>query len=368
MSRFHHRTTPACVLAVALAIGCGGSQDPTPPATPFELATIATGAGDTCGLTAAGTAWCWGVGGSGRLGVGPGLAGDQIVPTRVAGGLAFTSISPGDVSTCAIASDGRAFCWGQDSGALGTGATPPDAAVVTPAPVGGTLRFKSIASGNRHACAIELSGDAYCWGSDYASATGSVPTLVADGRKYTSVVASGNRVCALGVDEKPYCWGGLVTAAEGPATDRAFVSLSMGAGEGCGLTSGHEIYCWDLLPDPAPAQTHLVAGGPWASLRQGVNAACAVTTAGEGFCWGNNEFGKLGNGLSASIYYPDPTPIVGGLHFLAVAPGQNHACGVTTNHATYCWGLASSGLLGIGTIPSFPRPYDEYSPVPVMTP
>lgn len=83
--------------------------------------------GHTCALTAAGTAWCWGDDKDLQLGRGQvtGSNGFSGTPAVVAQGerlpgVAFTTISTGTRHSCAVGSDGNAYCWGSNVyGALG---------------------------------------------------------------------------------------------------------------------------------------------------------------------------------------------------------------------------------------------------------
>ena len=76
----------------------------------------------TCGLDAAGAAYCWGYGRGGQLG--DGLRANSRAPVAVAGGLKFTSLSAGAAggATCGITIAGEAWCWGLNVfGELGNG-------------------------------------------------------------------------------------------------------------------------------------------------------------------------------------------------------------------------------------------------------
>lgn len=89
---------------------------------------IKAGHGHTCGLTATGLLYCWGdnatlqlgrgpfSGGIGSGGGTPGLVGLGERPANVS----YTSISVGNRHSCAVGSDGAAYCWGSNIfGALG---------------------------------------------------------------------------------------------------------------------------------------------------------------------------------------------------------------------------------------------------------
>src|SRR2546429_8407999 len=61
----------AILVSAPVVIGaCGGDEGPTQPAAPLTLTAVSAGWSHTCGLTAAGAAYCWGQNGSGRLGGG----------------------------------------------------------------------------------------------------------------------------------------------------------------------------------------------------------------------------------------------------------------------------------------------------------
>ncbi len=69
------------------------------------------GDGDSCAVTTAGVAVCWGANGFGQLG--DGTTTDRATPIPVVG-LSFgvASVSAGPVHTCAVTTAGAAVCWG----------------------------------------------------------------------------------------------------------------------------------------------------------------------------------------------------------------------------------------------------------------
>lgn len=85
------------------------------------LVSLTAGGEHTCGLTAAGAAYCWGSNSNGQLGNGS-VGGTNPVAAAVGGGLTFVSLSAGGNSTCGVTPDGSIYCWGANgSGQLGDG-------------------------------------------------------------------------------------------------------------------------------------------------------------------------------------------------------------------------------------------------------
>jgi alpha-tubulin suppressor-like RCC1 family protein len=187
---------------------------PTPVAGGIAFRSLSAGSGYTCGLTPAGRAYCWGANASGQLGTGD-AAGTR-VPAPVAGDLAFRSLAAGVAHTCAVATDGRAWCWGSNLlGELGTGeyqqgSTPAR----VPVAVKSDARFASVAAGSRHACALAEDGSAWCWGDNTegqlgtGTAAGSAaPVRVAGGHTFRSLSARDARTCGTTAGDRLLCWG-----------------------------------------------------------------------------------------------------------------------------------------------------------------
>jgi len=77
----------------------------------------------TCGLTSTGTGYCWGSNLHGAIGD-PTSAERALSPVPISGGLAFTALTAGVFHTCGLTAAGTAYCWGYNaSGQLGDGTT-----------------------------------------------------------------------------------------------------------------------------------------------------------------------------------------------------------------------------------------------------
>lgn len=123
---------------------------------------MSTGTGFSCGLTANGTAYCWGLNNSGQLGDASTLS--RLLPKKVTTDQKFAAIASGATHTCGITIPGFAYCWGSNGGGnLGSGSVGTNSLV--PAAVNGSYGFVSIAAGVSNTCATTPERDVYCWGS-----------------------------------------------------------------------------------------------------------------------------------------------------------------------------------------------------------
>jgi len=146
----------------------------------LAFADVAPGLYHACGITTGGDAYCWGDNKDGQLGsITPtdcGASPCNPLPIRVASSLKFVSIEAGEYHTCGLTATGTAHCWGQGlAGQLGDGLqTRASFAPVTVA--SGAVRFTQLSAGFFHACAVATSGAGYCWGHNGYGALGTGTT------------------------------------------------------------------------------------------------------------------------------------------------------------------------------------------------
>ncbi|MGI9077815.1 MAG: RCC1 domain-containing protein [Gemmatimonadaceae bacterium] len=149
----------------------GGSIDiPARVAGGFAYVSISSSFNHTCAVTTGGAAHCWGADEYGQLGTGL-VSGAVEQPVPVLGGISFAAVSAGRTATCGVATSGAAYCWGHNSyGELGNGSIGGNFSV--PTAVAGGILFRTVSVGKRHACGIARDGTSYCGGSDVFGALG----------------------------------------------------------------------------------------------------------------------------------------------------------------------------------------------------
>ncbi|HWO87918.1 MAG TPA: hypothetical protein VNL98_02080 [Gemmatimonadales bacterium] len=322
--------------------------------------SVAAGDGFTCAIASGGEAWCWGDGTFGQLG--NGTTGVSAIPVRVAGGHSFAAIAAGNTHACALTADGVAWCWGlNDFRELGTRTVNCNnnlqflSCAASPVRVDSAPPFTRIAAAGYYTCAIAATGAAWCWGwSNY----GQVGTGVTD-----EVVATPSRVL-----------GGL-----------AYRSIELDAFHACGITTTNAVYCWGSnrsgelgaeTGDPCtpaigaaiPCSPVPVASAPGfvgSEIALGSSHSCLLTGSGVPYCWGSNSHGALGSpGASGG---PVPVPVDGDRLYRTVVAGRDHNCAIDYSDRTWCWGsnlYGESGPVAAATCPGSEGPV-TCAPAPV---
>ncbi len=256
--------------------------------------------------------------------------------------------------SCAIDTDGRLFCWGNNnSGELGIGVSntrivsypvpvtdlkgfPKEETIQT---IPGT-RWIDVAVGNLpvdtdysgFTCAIDSNNDLWCWGANSdgitpyygflgfgfnGDATIPIPVKVEDPAvKWKAVEATFFRVCAISTANKLYCWGNLLSpdypdevttlpTLLQDTSDLDFESISMSKFHTCGITTGGELYCW------------------------GFNIGYQLGTGKEKVLDDNGDL----------IFYP-PTMVENplGLKWIQVSVAEGSTCAVDEANNLWCWG------------------------------
>ena len=130
----------------------------------FVWQSISTGRYHTCGIVANNDAYCWGYNGNGRLGDGTynsTVAEPRAKVVDIMDG--WQSISAAVSHTCAVSVIGEGYCWGSGgSGRLGNGTSGTRR---RPTLINGLHEWQTISSKWYHNCGVTTDGAIYCWGS-----------------------------------------------------------------------------------------------------------------------------------------------------------------------------------------------------------
>lgn len=290
--------------------------------------SVTAGATHTCAVATSGTAYCWGDNAFGQLGTGDERP--SPVPVAVVGGEVFASLSAGDGFTCGVTTSGLGYCWGRSTYGRAEHGQPPRADA--PAPVAGGLQFSQISAGANHACGITLDRGAYCWGSnedgqlgtgDTASALAPVP--VAGQLVFDSVSAGWAHTCGVTTNRLAYCWGNNKSGQLGDGTRDA-----------------------TRVPREV-ADVH-----DFVTVSAGGRHSCGVTAQGAAYCWGDNLYGQIGRttlgtsgvGSSLPVLVPASHPLT------ALTAGAFHTCALNLHSfdRVTCWGANQDYQLGVRTL------------------
>ena len=162
--------TAILVSASPVIVACGGEKGATQPAVTLTFTVVSAGGYHTCGVTAAGAAYCWGDNFFGELGDGTTTSRSSPVLVAAPAGVSFAAVSAGLRHTCGLTAAGVAYCWGYNGfGQLGDGTTTNRS---SPVLVVGGVSLAAVSAGWRHTCGVTAAGAAYCWGDNTSGQLG----------------------------------------------------------------------------------------------------------------------------------------------------------------------------------------------------
>ena len=329
--------TPGTVFIRAQSGGASDSMRLEVATATFD--TVAAGGSHTCALTTDGEAYCWGENFNGALGTGDTLS--NTTPLAVSTPVRFASLAVSQRTTCGLSTDGAAFCWGSNgSGQLGLGGADTDDHPLPAAVVGG-LTFTGISAGASSTCGIAPGGVGYCWGSNVAGLLGdardtdaAAPSPVAGGLTFSSVIVGQGHACAIAANGDGYCWGEGSGGVLGNGVDLG----------DCGGAGGSNC---------TRTPVAVTGGLKFAEVSASGSHTCAITLAEVAYCWGVGAF--LGNGSTGDSNVP--VLVTGGLSLHGITTGNDvadadnaHSCAIASSGVAYCWGSNTQGQLGTGAV------------------
>lgn len=229
---------------------------------------------------------------------------------------AFASVAVSAGHACALESSGAAWCWGENSrGQLGTGTGTESSA--DPVQVAGSHRFTTLALSVAGTCALDESGAAWCWGAGdhgrngHGSTSDAATPVRAGTGTYTSLTVSETTSCALSGTTLD-CWG-------------------LNAGTGA----------------PDGSRTPVEVDGAYSTVVMDAQRACALDTGGKAWCWSASPGTVIGTGGAGSS--ADPAAVNGSRTYTKLAAGGGVFCGITGAGDAWCFGPNHAGQLGDGT-------------------
>lgn len=306
-----------------------------------KLTAVSAGDMHSCALSSSGGVRCWGANDEGQLGNGNRNSSPLPVVVDLAG-KSMQSIGTGHWHTCGLSTDGQVYCWGGGgNGQLGVAGVSQSS---TPVPVTGLSdkQLTSLAVGSAHTCALDSDGMAYCWGAGNQSQLGNggndvvnptpVRVVMPAGVRFTALSAGGANTCAVDTQGNGWCWGAnnLGQLGAGSTTDsnvpiavdtsgelkgHSLSSITTGSGVSCGLDHAGRAYCWGLgshgflgngttTNSSVPVSVSMPTGRTFSFIEAGMLHVCASGDRGGLFCWGWNAFGQLGTGDTTESLVP----------------------------------------------------------------
>ena len=330
----------------------------------FDIGSPSQSFGESCAISTAGRVYC-----------GPGQSDDSLRTFTLkprAEDVAFTAVYSGFDNVCGLDASGAMYCWGLNGDYI-LASRLPTRSDTMPWPVKTDLKFSTMSVGDHTtACAAELvTSVVHCWGHNHfgalgrattapsSSASDSVVAPVTDSLRAKQLATTVSGACALDLDGKVYCWGSRATTfgatvppfSDPPAPrpvpgDMSFATMALVRTHACALTPDGEAYCFGQNARGQLGLGHadVVAAGPHrvaTDLRfvsiyaVETEGSCAISTEGDLWCWGKVAPASIAARMGARTY--TPFRVAAGVKFRALTMGDSYICGITIERDLVCW-------------------------------
>ena len=215
------------------------------------------------------------------------------------------------------------------------------------------MSAKQVLAGMSNTCAVASDDKAYCWGNNISGALGnnsttnfSIPVAVNTegvlaGKIIKSISDSNIHTCAIASDNKAYCWGNNKSG-----------------------NLGNNSTTNSLIP-VAVNTTGVLAGKTIKQISAGTSHTCAIASDDKAYCWGAGSSGQLGNGTTSMTKVPvavNTTGVLAGKTIKQISAGSSHTCAIASDDKAYCWGDGYPGQLGNGSTVNSSVPVRVYAP------
>lgn len=299
--------------------------------------------------------------------------------------LTYSSVSVSHRVACALSTDGRVVCWGDNTQQWLT-PTRPAGPVPTPTMISlpNGQRWKSINVGDAYSnCGLSENDRAWCWGEHHIGSFFTTQSRVPVEVEFPAnvrllEVQSGTYTgCATTTARELWCWGDAHYIGDGnidpvrvpvrvPMPDNSTVeSFNMGIGGICVITSSQRMYCWGdnssgqfglgyqqpyrYTHSWTPVLVPAPQGEVWAKASVSLNRICALTVSGKGYCAGDNYDGAFGDGTYDDSMRFRQMQVPDNERVTTIEAGWYHTCIFTESGKTWCLGRGDYGELGSGT-------------------
>ncbi len=147
------------------------AADPPVPPTKLgglsDIVQVAAAARFACARQKGGRVFCWGNNQFGQLGNGNANTTPNPSPIIVPSLGDAIFIWTGYEHACAVRKSGAVACWGSaEEGQLGFGSPSTDASIASPVAVIGVTNVQFVWTGGNRSCALRSDGKAFCWGQN----------------------------------------------------------------------------------------------------------------------------------------------------------------------------------------------------------
>ena len=334
----------------------------------------------SCSLKKSFDVYCWGDNIHKQLG---NKKGDSNIPVKVETISNASFIATGSQHSCAVLKTGKVHCWGLNSfGQLGVNIDPKNLEKYKSSEINLLENIISLALGDNHSCALNKTGEVFCWGDNREGQLGSKkiqesaqPTKVTALSKIMMITAGQNHSCALNTSGEVYCWGDNQSWQIGgnriedisPVTQvqgvRNVKQISAGGMTSCAVTVHGDVFCWGDNTSGQAGQLNtseeqnskikiplqIEIPKKIDSVTVGDIHTCALSVVKTVYCWGNNSTNNYQVGIvSLDPVFPIPTRVPNLINVKEVSAGGIHTCAITKEGEILCWGNNFQGQLGNG--------------------
>jgi alpha-tubulin suppressor-like RCC1 family protein len=268
-----------------------------------------------------------------------------------------TSVAAGALHSCYATADKRIYCWGSHAfwqlGNDNTANHERRPMTVEMKNVWGTS-WQDIAAGWKHTCALDNTGQIYCWGYGNVGELGYGSN--GDGTMYS----------AMKVPRLPVAW------PEGKKS-WGWTDVGVGRAHTCAIGEDRTLWCFgrgdlgqrgDGSAEPRQGEPTKVRGGLlWKQISTGgADHTCGIAVSGELYCFGLNKFGALGSDPKTLARSYAPVKVGTDKDWVYVATGglyeadeetsvlgsgvtSQNTCAIKRDGTLWCWGARVSSML-----------------------